>query len=254
MRESAGVRLPEGLPDAILEAARVATIGVALVALEEPSPHVVWMNDAGVEVLGWPRDELLSGNPLRLVPPEELPFVQERLAARARGEDPGGGFETVIVSAAGERIHVQVALGPVVIDGVRAVVAFFSDIRARKLAERALRDSEERFRTLVESAPDSVVITRMGVVLYANPAAATLLGYASAAAMQGLRIDSLLDDEGATVMMQRTRAMIAHGERFPPREYPARRTDGTWVVAEITSHPIEHDGAPAILAFARDVT
>jgi signal transduction histidine kinase len=55
-----------------------------------------------------------------------------------------------------------------------------------------------------------------------------------------------------------TRARLEHmritGERLPPHEYPARRRDGSVVVAEITSMFIEHEGAPAVLGFARDVT
>ena len=48
--------------------------------------------------------------------------------------------------------------------------------------------------------------------------------------------------------------MAATGERLVPREYPARRRDGTEIMAEIASTIIELDGEPAVLAYARDVT
>jgi len=59
-----------------------------------------------------------------------------------------------------------------------AVVASFTDITARKLAEAALLDSERRYREIVENASDSVCrVDREGRFVYANPAAAKLTGY-----------------------------------------------------------------------------
>jgi signal transduction histidine kinase len=55
-------------------------------------------------------------------------------------------------------------------------------------------------------------------------------------------------------MRRRIEHMAATGERLVPREYPARRRDGSEITAEIASTIIELDGAPAVLAYARDVT
>ncbi len=49
------------------------------------------------------------------------------------------------------------------------------DIDARKRAEQAMRDAEERYRTLVELAPNGVIVHSDGVIEYANPAAAQIL-------------------------------------------------------------------------------
>jgi PAS domain S-box-containing protein len=109
------------------------------------------------------------------------------------------------------------------------------------------------FRLLVEHAPDGIVVSRNGIVLYANAAAARLLGHADASDLVGKPM-TFLDRRQAEVMMHRIQQMAATGERLVPREYPARRHDGTEMIAEIASTIIEYEGAPAVLAYARDVT
>jgi PAS domain S-box-containing protein len=134
----------------------------------------------------------------------------------------------------------------------------------RSIAAVSTRSSADRrivttvagpdFRALVDNAPDAIVISREGVVLYANAAAAALLGHASAADLVGKPMTIFLDPRSLEVMRRRIRQMLDGGERLVPREYPARRVDGTEITAEIVSTFVDFDGAPAVLAYARDVT
>jgi PAS domain S-box-containing protein len=110
------------------------------------------------------------------------------------------------------------------------------------------------FRRLVESAPDGIVISRDGVVLYANPAAVTLLGYDGASEMVGRSMGVFLDQAALTTMRMRLTRMRTTGESLPPFEYSALRRDGSAITVEISSIFIEFEGAPAVLAFARDTT
>ena len=109
------------------------------------------------------------------------------------------------------------------------------------------------FRALVENAPDAIVVSRDGIVLYANRAAATLLGYDDVSELIG-RPMTWMDRRSAEVMRRRIEQMAVTGERLIPREYPARRRDGTEITAEIASTIIDFDGKPAVLGYARDVT
>ena len=111
-----------------------------------------------------------------------------------------------------------------------------------------------RLPKLVEEAPDAVVISRDGVILYVNRAALELLLYDRAEELVGQSMALFLDAQSIGTMVRRIRHMQVTGERVAPREYRATRRDGSTVVAEISSIPIEFDGKPAVLAFARDVT
>ncbi|MEO7092054.1 MAG: ATP-binding protein, partial [Polyangiales bacterium] len=70
----------------------------------------------------------------------------------------------------------------------------------------------------------------------------------------GRPMTSFLDAAAATTMRERLQEMAKTGVQPAPLEYAAQRRDGTSVVAEISSIFIEYEGAPAVLAFARDVT
>ncbi len=115
-------------------------------------------------------------------------------------------------------------------------------------------NSEPNFRGLVDAAPDGVVISRNGVVLYVNASAVRLLGYENPSELVGQPMSIFLGGPEAATMRARLEHMRLTGEKLPPHEYPAKRRDGSVVVAEIASMFIEHEGAPAVLAFARDVT
>jgi PAS domain S-box-containing protein len=114
--------------------------------------------------------------------------------------------------------------------------------------------SPATFARLVEEAPDGVVISRNGIILYVNRAALALLRYDRADELVGQSMTLFLDAQSIGTMVRRIRHMQATGERMAPREYRAKRRDGSTVVAEISSIPLEFDGQPAVLAFARDVT
>jgi PAS domain S-box-containing protein len=109
------------------------------------------------------------------------------------------------------------------------------------------------YRALVDNAPDAIVVSRDGIVLFANRAAATLLGYGDASELVGKPM-TFLDRRSVEIMRQRIQQMAVTGERLVPREYPARRRDGSEITAEVASTIINLEGAPAILAYVRDVT
>ena len=121
-------------------------------------------------------------------------------------------------------------------------------------SQRVPEVSSATFAKLVEEAPDGVVISRDGIILYANRAAVSLLRYDSPQQLVGQSMAVFLDPQSIQMMVRRIRHMLTTGERIPPREYRATRRDGSTVVAEISSIPIEFGGKPAVLAFARDVT
>ena len=79
---------------------------------------------------------------------------------------------------------------------------------------------------LIEGAPDGVVVSQRGIVLFANSAAAKMLGFETPEALVGASLPSLLDPEDAREMGRRTQLMLQTGERFAPRVYRANRKGG----------------------------
>ncbi|HEX5100185.1 MAG TPA: ATP-binding protein [Polyangiaceae bacterium] len=122
-------------------------------------------------------------------------------------------------------------------------------------AETALRESEQRFRMVVQGAPDGVAILRGPVILYLNPRAARLLGVKSPEDGYGRPITDFLHPDDIAEAADRIGRLMRTGQPLDGAyEYRSRSLDGRELTVEISAIPIDFDGGRAVLAFARDVT
>ena len=251
--QSAETRAWAGAFDgAFVEAANAARIGMSVVSME-PQPRVVYITDVGADIVGQSVATLLSLPAAAFLTPEEREVyaVAPERPAPAIG---GRSFETTVVAADGRRVPLEISLADVVREGRRAVVVFFRDISQRRTATEALRRSEERFRRLIELAPDAIWINDGRALVYANPATVKLLGYDNVEQVLQLDPRQLVHPDDQLAMRERSSQMAASGDPMTPREYRVRRRDGAWLLTEVHSMPIEWEGHTGILGFARDVS
>jgi PAS domain S-box-containing protein len=242
----------EELGGALIAAASAVGIGVSLVSML-PEPRVVYISDKGLEILGHPRDVVMSRPASDFLTPEERTMREETDTFIKVDSNPNF-IETVIKRADGKVAQLEVGFAPIRLDGRPGIITFTRDITERRTATDALRRSEERFRRLIEHAPDAVWINDGNRPLFANPTAARMLRYPSVEALLATDMRDLLAPEEQGTGHERTQEMFRTGVPLPPHEYRLRRSDGTWVLTEVQSMPIEWEGAPALLGFARDVT
>jgi len=238
---------------ALLEAAHGARIGVAVALIDPAGPRMLYVSDAVADIVGWPVEEILRGNPLRFVAPEGVAHVYERFAKRARGEFGQMSYELTVIRKDGVRAPIEVTASRADLEGRPTVVAFVTDVSARVTAEEERRRSDMRFQELVEIAPEPIGIIRDDHFVYCNPAYAAVLGYSSPQELYATPLAKLLPPEEAESRRQRER-VIVEGGRVGPATYHARRVDGTIVIVEATSAPCVYEGKPCVLTMARDVT
>ena len=130
----------------------------------------------------------------------------------------------------------------------------FIDITANKQAETALRDSEERYRALVEWSPEAIVVHRGGRFVYGNPTAIKLIGAGSAADLFGQPFLDRICPEDRPLVLARAKAAAAGQVNLPMVEIRFVRLDGSLVEVESQSTAITYNGAPAFHVSARDIT
>ena len=117
-------------------------------------------NSGAEQVYGYTAREMIGRPITRLVPPDRLEEWRQLTEQVLRGE-PVRRFETMRLRKDGQRIHVSLTLSPIK-DATGAMIglsAIARDITERKQAELALRESEERFRTMADTAPMIVWMT-----------------------------------------------------------------------------------------------
>lgn len=131
------------------------------------------------------------------------------------------------------------------------------DVTDRKEAEAALRWSERRFRALLESAPDAVIVVEpTGKIVLTNEQASNLFGY-TADEMLGRSVEMLLPTELRRAHAEHRDLFNAQPARRPMgegRELYAERKDGTSVAVDISLSPVETDNGFLVFALVRDAS
>ena len=106
------------------------------------------------------------------------------------------------------------------------------EIDARKRAEQASRDAEERYRTLLELAPAGVVVESGGLIEYANSAAAAMLGAGSPRQLLGMRSEAFIHPDHRARYDERMRYLQVGPGKAPFEERRLRRLDGGETIVE----------------------
>jgi PAS domain S-box-containing protein len=120
-------------------------------------------------------------------------------------------------------------------------------------ANEELRDSEERYRRLVELSPDGIIVHADGELLFANEAAATLLRADSPQQLLGRDVLDFVHPDGHEAVRERV-TRNQEGDVTPLAERTLLRLDGTTVTVETVGIPFVYDGRRAAQTIIRDVS
>ncbi|HXX92434.1 MAG TPA: PAS domain S-box protein, partial [Planctomycetota bacterium] len=129
-----------------------------------------------------------------------------------------------------------------------------NEVAERKRAEESMRESEERYRQLVELSPDAIVIHSAGRFVYVNSAALSLLGATSPDQLVGKPVLEIVARETRGEVASRIRKVYEGGYRSPLYEEKIIRLDGTPLDVETASISFVHQGQPAAQVIIRDIT
>ena len=167
-------------------------------------------------------------------------------------------FDRMITDQSGTPRHTQVSYMPYVLDDtVRGFFVLVTDVTARRAAEQARAVAEAKFRDLLESAPDAIVIVNAeGKIELVNAQVEKLFGYAREELL-GEQVETLVPDrfgdrhaDHRSVYRTdpRARAMGAELELF------GRRKDGSEFPVEISLSPLESEGRTLVSSAIRDIS
>lgn len=139
-------------------------------------------NKAAEKLIGYTKKELIGSNflKLKLLPRSQIPKAAALLAQNILGK-PTGPDEFTLLRKNGDQVETEIRTYPVKISNHPYVLGIARDITQRKRVEEALRESEKKFRSIVESSPMGMhmyMLDKEGRLIFtdANPAAETILG------------------------------------------------------------------------------
>ena len=215
----------------------------------------VRVNAAICQMLGYTETELRSLSVSDIHPAEAVPFILERIRATGEaGQLPAGSIP--FLRKNGSVFYAEAIGRSLTYHGRPCSMGIFRDITERKRVEDALRTSEEKYRSVVETFPDAIVMSDLeGRVLFASTQAWELLGLAGADELLGRCVFDYVIAADRQRLAANMAQLVESGVRRGTK-YTALRPDGTTFPTEVASAVIpDAAGQPkAVMAVIRDIT
>ncbi len=217
-----------------------------------------FVNKTFVEMSGYGREELLGKSSLELVHPDDRDLAQEAAARRLSGQDPTGHYNYRVVTKNGDTLWIETFGTVVEYQGRPAILLNIIDISEHKLAEEKLKESEQRYRTLVEEARDIIVTIdlKTGTISSANSYGEEILGYKREDVLGKRSFLELIHPDEQVRVTKKLQERIESGQRDPNFPFRLRKADGSYIEAEINGSVIyDNEGNPdSYLGVIRDLT
>jgi PAS domain S-box-containing protein len=214
---------------------------------------ITHFNRAAERTFGLGREDVIGKEMAELIIPPDLRQAHRTGVARytesAESRMLNHRVETWAQRADGTRFPVELAITHIPLAGPPAFTGFIRDITARKKAEQAIRESEERYRGLAEASVEGILIHDNGVILDANPALGRMFGYELSEILGINAVDLLTAPESREMLLDEMRKRSSG-----PYEVVGVRRDGSHIDVEITARNLGYADATLRVAAIRDIT
>lgn len=235
-----------------------------LVLVEAPSGRVVIRNEQARQILEQPltvvtTDERFANDPsLRGLHPDGTPYqpYEYPLMRSLRDGEIVTGEEVEVVLLDGSRRTLSINSGPIrnregkIVAGVATIF----DITERLRAQRALKESEERYRRLVERSPEMIAVAVAGRYVFINAAGVRLLGAQRATEIMGHPVLDTVHPDFRPRVAERLKRVEEEREEAPLTVGRVVRLDGQVIDVEALAVPILFEGKPAAQIIVRDIS
>lgn len=234
----------------------IASSSDAIVASDLKGKALIF-NKAAEEITGYSSENMLnhSTNIAQFLVPGERDRI---LAILDKGteENPQWvvGEETLVYHKDGTLVPISLSISYLYSEGRPvAAISVFRDLRPMKKVQDKLRESEQKYRMLVEKTQDGIFVYQDHIFRYTNPAFRELLGYSEQELVK-MGLKDIVRPELAHMIESRYDKRI-RGEKVPAQyEIALRSRDGQWRAFEITPSVIDYEGKVATQNVIRDIT
>jgi len=230
---------------------RASPVGIAITRIE--NGQYLDVNDAWLELTGLNRDDVI-GRTSTEVDLWVVPTDREKLLAPLLEQNTVHEFELRLRHKSGHIHDILLSAELIELGGERCVLSLGQDITSIRQSEEELRESEARFRTLIEGAPEAIFVQCGGRFVYLNPAMVSMLGASEAEELIDREFMELIAPEYRGSVLDRIRQQRETGKAAPLMAQEYLRLDGSRIPVETTAVPIKYKGRVAHLVFVRDTT
>ena len=169
---------------------------------------LVFLNPRTIIMIGYSAEEILSRPFIEFIHPDDRNMVIDRHFRRMKGEEISHIYDFRIIHKDGNIKWVELNVVAMNWKGRIATLNFLSDITARKQTEEALRESEERYRALIEKSNDGIALVKGDRHIFVNQKMVEIFGYDRPEEIIGQPVAMLIspDDRELVVNINRQKA------------------------------------------------
>ena len=231
----------------------VQAVGDPVYTLDEDGVFT-FVNDAFEELSDRDREDLVGSHVSSLLTTRDLAAGDRAIRDLLEGDD-----DTAVVEMSGDQwgdgvehldLHIALLSGD---DGHEGTAGVVRDVTEQRRRERRLRESEEKYATVVEEANDGVFVAQDGILKFANPEGAAILG-SDQEAIEGTPVSDVVAPEYRETVLTRLERRLAGEDPERRYEFEALTADGGRVPIEFTASTITYGEDPAVLAICRDIS
>lgn len=227
----------------------------SLVVITDTNGDIVYVNHKFCELTGYSSEELIGRNP-RMLKSGDLPaqLYRQLWKTITAGREWQGEFHNRKKN--GERFWTLATISPIR-NGRGEITHFISvqeDITERKRTEETLRESEQKYRSVVELSPDIICVYQDERIVFVNHAGLSFMGVEDAAGAYGRSVFDFIHKDYHDLVREQIEKLLAGIEESPILELKLVRPDGRTLDVEVMSSLFIHENRPAFHAVVRDIT
>ncbi|WP_233546902.1 PAS domain S-box protein [Exiguobacterium sp. AM39-5BH] len=228
-------------------------------SLQRYSPHGIFIlddalrvqsvNPAVTQITGYEEDDLLGQSFLSWLPESEQALVDECLRFALSGKSHKYGINAR--QKTDDLLDLDILNIPIEVGGhITGLFAIIIDHTREKNAERATQESERRYRQLIETIPEGIIVHKDGVILYANALARETIGETY---IESESLFTFVASEYHETTKERIQA-LRQGDPVQDTEIVLLTPSGRKLYMDISSLLIDYEGTTAVMTLLRDMT
>jgi PAS domain S-box-containing protein len=229
----------------------------AVLAIDSNTSKIIECNPATASMFGYKREEILGkGKDFLHINKENFNIFKQELTRQVNENGRMSHFEFEMRHKDGSIFPSEHSVTPLEDAEGKQMgwVSVIHDITRRKQSENQLRESEERYRRLIEILPIGVGVHQSGKIQLINPTGAKMLGGENPDRFIGIPFLELAHPDDREMIVERIRNSQKGGTLAEPTEERFVRVDGSSFDVEVVAVPIQISGQTSMLVMFQDIT
>lgn len=219
----------------------------------DPSGRITYISPVVEQAFGYSPREFIGRRFEEHIHKDDLAGVKERFEQAITGKLKAYEFRVLDKENRVKYVRSSARLSgdP---NSVKGLTMTLTDVTDRKKAEMDLKESEDRYRLLVESSPDGIIIHQDGIVIFANKTSAVLLNADKPEELVGKPVMSFVHPDYIQTVRDRIHSTQNARDGAPLIEEKLLGIDGAEIEVEVAAIPFIFRGKPSTQVVFRDIT